>query len=562
VAGNVNITRTGPEAMVDNPPANARRENADRATDYRLAGKPPIDFRVVAAHYIGVAVLTLLLAVLYGAFRAVLCWGSYSATCVSWRSAETAAPWALAAGAGVFLLARFVIWWQAARVKVAQARIENQRLSLLPDRFGNPTPAGLYDGLEPRERMHAYMQMLQLATELKATTAPHETIPSGVNVLTMQNTTNPAALLEAAEQAPDVGPLAPAVWLGWLDRQPHALFAARTGDGKSTIARYGLKPRIEAGEEVFVIDPHSNGWFSLPAVGGGENWREIEAAMMCVYAEYKNRLNERERYKRETGEELDQHHFPRLTVVFDEANNARSAFERIYAGSKRRHDPWPLFAECLGSGARKVGISIWSLAQSALVEDLGLTGAMRQNFTRIALDLYTIRQMTDREESDKTRKEAIYAALPAQYPATANVENKVFLLDRVGIHEIAPPRNSAGAAWSGWDYGARRPIVTLAAPDEDDSADVLAGLMARPLRYATLNGNGYVATAEPPARSVAERSAPVDTREALVKQMRRQRDSRGKSALSQDAIRAALAAMGHEIAQELLVRWCQEVDGE
>ena len=48
----------------------------------------------------------------------------------------------------------------------------------------------------------------------------------------------------------------------------------------------------------------------------------------------------REKHKRETGEELPHDYFPRLTVVFDEANNAQQAFERIYSGAKRRLDPW------------------------------------------------------------------------------------------------------------------------------------------------------------------------------------------------------------------------------
>ena len=83
---------------------------------------------------------------------------------------------------------------------------------------------------------------------------------------------------------------------------------------------------------VFIIDPHSNGWFELPGVGGGEDWPMVEAAMMAVYAEYKRRLMYREKHKRETGEELPHDYFPRLTVVFDEANNAQQAFERIYRG--------------------------------------------------------------------------------------------------------------------------------------------------------------------------------------------------------------------------------------
>ena len=254
-----------------------------------------------------------------------------------------------------------------------------------------------------------------------------------------------------AEVIPDVGPLPPQEWLAWLNVQPHAIFAAKTGGGKSTLAKYGLSPRISAGEMVFIIDPHSNGWFELPGVGGGEDWPMVEAAMMAVYAEYKRRLMYREKHKRETGEELPHDYFPRLTVVFDEANNAQQAFERIYSGAKRRLDPWPLFAQCLGSGARKVNICVWLLLQSALVEDIGLSGAMRQNFTRFALDLETIRQMLNKEKAD--RRAAIDAALVGErFPATATIDSEVYLLDRAGLDRPPTPRGSALAAWDGWDY--------------------------------------------------------------------------------------------------------------
>lgn len=278
-----------------------------------------------------------------------------------------------------------------------------------------------------------------------------------------QPATPPALLSQEAEiieQGPDVGPLPPAVWLDWLDRQPHALFAAKTGGGKSTLAKVGLKPRIGGGEQVFVIDPHSNGWFDLPGVGGGENWRQVEEAMLAVHALYQERLSEREQHKRDTGEELDQYHFPRLTVVLDEANNAQAAFERIYSGSRKRTNPWSIFAQVLGSGARKIGISIWLLAVSTVVEDLAISGAMRENFTRFALDDYTIRQLVERDERQAIRRRAIYEQLPGlSYPAVAMVEHEAFLLDRAGLDRIAPPANSRRAAWDGWDYAVGRPMV-------------------------------------------------------------------------------------------------------
>lgn len=261
--------------------------------------------------------------------------------------------------------------------------------------------------------------------------------------------------------APDVGPLPPDKWLPWLDAQPHALFAAKTGGGKSTIARVGLKPRIAGGEQVLVLDPHSNGWFDLPGVGGGENWHQIEEAMHAVVALYRDRLAYRESFKKDTGRELDQHHFPRLTVVLDEANITRDHFAAAYKGSRKAVNPWDVFAECLGSGARKTSISIWLLVQSALVEDLGMSGAKRENFTRFALDRRTVLDLADRDERDRTRREALYAALRSagDYPAAAVIRDDVYLLDRTGLDHVAPPANSAASAWPGWDYAAGRAVA-------------------------------------------------------------------------------------------------------
>ena len=86
-------------------------------------------------------------------------------------------------------------------------------------------------------------------------------------------------MIETPAQLPppiNVGPLPIAEWLTALDAQPHAIFAARTKGGKSTMAKVGLKRRVDRGEDVFVIDPHSNGWLDLPPSAAGLNWPEIE----------------------------------------------------------------------------------------------------------------------------------------------------------------------------------------------------------------------------------------------------------------------------------------------
>lgn len=268
------------------------------------------------------------------------------------------------------------------------------------------------------------------------------------------------AVIETPAQLPppiNVGPLPIAEWLTALDAQPHAIFAARTKGGKSTMAKVGLKRRVDRGEDVFVIDPHSNGWLDLPAVGGGLNWPEIELAMLTVLGTYRQRMAEREEYMREHGRELPHDHFPRLTVVFDEANESRSMIEQRHKG---RANPWPLFVEVMGSGARKVGISLWLICQSALIKNLGGSTVMRRNFSVFALDHATIVELVEDEEPSKVRREAIVERLGgASFPAATVLNGQAFLLDRAGLDQMVPP-SAADCAWAGWDYGRRQPRNT------------------------------------------------------------------------------------------------------
>ena len=264
-------------------------------------------------------------------------------------------------------------------------------------------------------------------------------------------------VIEPAAQLPpsiNVGPLSIPDWLTALDEQPHAIFAARTKGGKSTMAKVGLKRRIDRGEDVFVIDPHSNGWLDLPAIGGGLNWPEIELAMLTILGTYRARMAEREEYIRETGRELPHNHFPRLTIVFDEANESRSMIEQRHKG---KANPWPLFVEVMGSGARKVGISLWLICQSALIKNLGGSTVMRRNFSVFALDHATIVELIEDEEPIKARREAIVERLGGtQFPAATVLNGQAFLLDRAGLDQLVPP-SAVDCAWAGWDYARRQP---------------------------------------------------------------------------------------------------------
>lgn len=248
-------------------------------------------------------------------------------------------------------------------------------------------------------------------------------------------------------EAPSVAALPPSEWLAWFDSRPHGLLAAETGGGKSTTAKAVIGSRIEHGEMVFILDPHSSDWFGLPGIGGGEDWHAVKVGMQVVIAEYRRRMIERDSYLHERGQELDPKHFPRLTVLLDEANLACAKLDVV---SKRGEaTPWTRFAETLGSGARKVNISILMLAQSPNVEDIGLSGPMRQNFTRIALDATTTRLMTTREETDPQRKREILAALADNaFPATSVQRGRVIVLDRTGLDHYPAPANPSRAIWA------------------------------------------------------------------------------------------------------------------
>lgn len=298
---------------------------------------------------------------------------------------------------------------------------------------------------------------------IEAARAP---LPRGLQVYTPHNavTHQPAQTVEGeivdapALPAPvNVGPLAIAEWLPRLDEQPHAIFAAKTKGGKSTMAKAGLKARIERGEDIFIIDPHSNGWLDLPGVGGGLNWVEVEAGMQAIIDTYQDRMRQREEYIQETGRELPHDHFPRITVVFDEANESRTMISALHSP---KSNPWPRFVEIMGSGARKVGISLWLICQSALIKNLGGSVVLRRNFTIFALDHATVVELIEDEEPIKERREAIITQLGGQaFPAATVLNGQAFLLDRTGLNTMQPG-SAADCAWAGWDYLNRTPRNT------------------------------------------------------------------------------------------------------
>jgi hypothetical protein len=256
--------------------------------------------------------------------------------------------------------------------------------------------------------------------------------------------------------------LAPNEWLPWFDTRPHGLLAAETGGGKSTTAKAILKSRIDRGEMVFILDPHSSDWFGLPSIGGGEDWEAVWVGMQVVLAEYERRLTERDEYHNRTGRELPHDHFPRITILLDEGNLTHLAMNKTKNRAERSR--WDQFTPTIGSGARKVSMSGLVLVQSALVEDIGLSGSMRQNYTRLALDAATTRLMVQREETDLQRKKELLSALAGlEYPATSVQNGRVVLLDRTGLNTVGAPANASAALWADGYEQAERRLRTLQA---------------------------------------------------------------------------------------------------
>jgi hypothetical protein len=256
------------------------------------------------------------------------------------------------------------------------------------------------------------------------------------------------ALPEAVEPIEVIKPMAE--WMPWIDEQPHTLLGGKTKAGKTWLATALLERRIDAGCDVFVIDPHSSDWMGLPTAGGS-GIPERKEALKAVMNEYVRRMTVREAHKRQTNRELPHDYFDPMVVLIDEAN---AMLEELAA-------EWKTVLKQVASGSRKVGISLLMLAQSPLVEDIGLSGAMRENFSRIALDDRTVQAMID-SERNRERKAALQVAFKAmEFPAAAQIGATVWLLDRRGL--VPGHTSSAARIWTGWDYN-RRCAVSSVSP--------------------------------------------------------------------------------------------------
>ena len=423
---NLNITKLGEAAQLDHElPFEERlgRNVVEADPWYRpraLRGPEIMALGLVSgAGWAGMlAILTLA--------RLVLGWGGcYTAEC----GAALWLWWIWLASPAVVLPVGIgaLVWGHIARVRAEAARVAVTR-----DRYGNPISAEAVLRQAPAQQWAA----LRLATEAEIAVAPHR-VYRGVDALTVQHAVAPTPA-QLAAAALDIGPLPPERWAAVVERQPHTMLAGKTDAGKSTLARYILSQRIGAGGRVLIIDPHwsPSNWWGLPGVGAGEAWADIADAFADVSAEYSRRLMEHAHGKA-TNE------FQRLTVLVDEAIITKAWFD-----AQGKHNPWARFAVVLGSGARKVRVSVILMTQSPNVTDLGLSGPLRENYSRIALDARTVRQLIEDDGSNERRK-ALLAALPNQgdYPAAMEIGGEVFYLDRRHIVSVDRPTGADGALW-------------------------------------------------------------------------------------------------------------------
>lgn len=472
---NVTITKSSPADYVDNPQVDTRRENTDHATDYRPVVHSR-DWRYTAVHYAGSAGLIVVVTLLGGIFYFFKCgapWLDYSQSCEQWSTALSHAPYAIVI-VGLFYAAyRLIFCVKSAQVTLEQKRIENARFSLLPDRFGNPTPADLYADMTPADRFDSYYKLLELASQLKAQTAQYEMYPSSLNTLSIGgNSQTVAALPEAIENGVIVTP--DDTWRKWLLKAPHLLVAGKTEAGKTTFMTMLLNEYIDNGDQVLILDPHwqPGKWAGLPAVDGMQSILEL---LPDLQTEMRLRLDQ---YK--AGKLTEE--FDRLIVLIDEVPAIVGAcIEPTASGRPKLIDPrWPKFASKLGSEARKVGIRVILGSQSTDVQDIMINRQMRDNYTRIGLG--NLARVLLAGETDPKRKQALIELLRGQHHAAAMERaNEYFVLDTSNVPDLAdrPMRQFARP----WD------VSQMTQPSADTGLlSTLLTSPARPVVAASASG--------------------------------------------------------------------------
>ncbi len=320
-------------------------------------------------------------------------------------------------GAIVAALVGGVQW---GRVQLAQRRVVRTRHGALADVI---TVIGV-----TQEQAEAP----QIALETNA--APYRLHPTLSTLSVPKAEAAPSApkALTVSEDAPAIDLVPESAWLPWLDEAPHLLIAGSTGSGKTTLAHVALST-LSTGASGVVIDPKGKPWGGLPVHGGGRNFAAALDALDGIRSELEARY---------TAYADGERSFAPLIVIVDEVPDI---VQHCAGLSRSDRDPrWALFARSLGSLAREVAIRVILLTQSPNVEDIGLNGGMRGNYTRIALAEKI--PLLLNEDVDSARREALrrlYRGLA--HPAALLRRGAVHLLDTRRVPTLAEQPIVAGA---------------------------------------------------------------------------------------------------------------------
>ena len=149
----------------------------------------------------------------------------------------------------------------------------------------------------------------------------------------------------------------------------HLMLVGESNAGKSTAAEAVLAARVQAGDQVLILDPHADPtiWRGLPAVGTGRDYAAIAVAMERLLAEMSDR------YQRKAAGDTS---YPPVSLFIDEWPAIQLHCKNAGA-----------FMAQMAQEARKVGMRLVVLTQSDRVESLGLSGKgdVRENFTMLLL---------------------------------------------------------------------------------------------------------------------------------------------------------------------------------
>lgn len=423
-SGNINITKeTGPDKNLPEWPA--KHYGAGQQLG---ATRPPLLAMLPWQSLIVLGVFLLACALLIWRWRVVWCYDNPSAC-----AAQSDQLWGVLLPVLVFVGSLAGILYVCARLWAAYqgARAESLQRRIVFDRFDNPVDVEVFTEPGLQARMKAAVQALQVASELEQAIAQWKRL-SGVNVYTEGSNSSVATTLDLPPKAELLATpmgVPSSEWLRWIDETPHLMIAGRTNAGKTTLASAILAERIQAGDDILVIDPHDqpDKWFGAQAIGGGRRYEDILTTLDTVVREMDTRY---QAYNEGTPTTA----FPRLTVLVDEVPAIMDAclneHRRIIDGR------WSQFARKLGSEARKVRISVILLTQSILVQDIGVNTAMRKNFSRIGLGDEVRKLLT--EERDTDRRAELEGFVRGQaHPAVMEYLSEIHVLDTTGIPDLA-----------------------------------------------------------------------------------------------------------------------------